>query len=316
MNRLDITCSFDIDIEAASQSLFNKGNKDMVSFRRCHRLPLPWKEELVRTAKYIREKSLGHGRIYVCMSGGIDSEVIARSFLAADIPFTAIILRHTQNTNEHDIAYAFDWCQKNNVELEIVPFDVVKFFVADIPAYIKRGYDAGMNTYLSYMYMHIAELVNAREGVAVMGSGETLFKSDGEVVSLEFRMWWYNNCRHMVDNPNMMYFPWFFKTTPEMVAAYLDEELVRLFTRDPSYYACAPLPEVQTLEKTIVYHKNFPDMMRRPKYTGWEKVSEQYPVVNTWINARRKAALFKPVDKLEYIPVSKVRSQLGISGNF
>lgn len=308
----DYTCGFDIDINAVVDSMRGKPGKDAVVFRRCKRQPKPWREELIETAKHIRRVSAGLP-LYVCMSGGIDSEVIARSFFAADIPFEAVTFRHLQNTNEHDIAYVFEWCYKNNVKLNVIPFDVTEFFVSGIPRIIEQGYYAGVGTHLSYMYIHFARTIHARGGVPVMGSGETLFKSDGKEVSLEFRMWWYNNCRYMFDNPKQLHFPWFFKTTPEMIAAYLNEELVRLVTSDPSYYACAPLPEVQTLEKTIVYHKNFPDMRRRPKNTGWEMVAEKNPIVNRWIDERRLNYRYQPVDRLEYIPVSKVREQLGIN---
>jgi hypothetical protein len=312
-NVFDYTCGFHIDMAAVLEAMRGNKERDPVVFKTCRRKPLPWRDELIETAKHIRRVSAGHP-LYVCMSGGIDSEVIARSFLTAGIPFEAVTFRHVQGTNEHDIAYAFEWCYKNDVKLNVIPFDVTEFFVSGIPRIIEQGYYAGVGTHLSYMYIHMARTISSMGGVAIMGSGETLFKSDGKEVSLEFRMWWHNNCRYLFDNPKHFHFPWFFKTTPEMIAAYLEEELVQLVTRDPTYYQCAPLPEVQTLEKTIVYHKNFPDMRRRPKNTGWEVVYEKNPIVNRWIDERRLNYRYHAVDRLEYIPVSKVRTQLGLSG--
>ena len=61
---------------------------------------LDWLAETRRTARRIAERTTKP--IYLCMSGGIDSEVAAEAFLAEKIPFTALTLSY-KGINDHDI---------------------------------------------------------------------------------------------------------------------------------------------------------------------------------------------------------------------
>lgn len=52
--------------------------------------------------------------IYVAMSGGIDSEWVAKCFLRQGIPFTPIIYE-SEDLQHTDTYWAVEWCEKNNV---------------------------------------------------------------------------------------------------------------------------------------------------------------------------------------------------------
>lgn len=82
--------------------------------------------ECVRAASLIAEKA-GQKRILVAMSGGLDSEVVARSFLAAKVPFEAVIFRYEDDSNLHDIQSAIDFCHANNVKTNFVEVRVIEF---------------------------------------------------------------------------------------------------------------------------------------------------------------------------------------------
>ena len=59
--------------------------------------------------------SATYDNIYVAMSGGIDSEFIAKTFLRLHIPFTPVIVQ-IEDLNEADIWWAYKWCKDNNIE--------------------------------------------------------------------------------------------------------------------------------------------------------------------------------------------------------
>ena len=92
-------------------------------------------QESITAAQKIYENSTHP--IKLLMSGGIDSECMADSFMKAQIPFTALILEMPDKLNFHDIASAYCYCTDNFIPYEIVPFNIQKYleskqFISDI----------------------------------------------------------------------------------------------------------------------------------------------------------------------------------------
>lgn len=288
--------------------------KVMFGFKPITRQPMSWREELVEAARQIRAAT--DRPLYLCLSGGIDSEVMARAFVEAGIEFQALAMRHVQYTNEHEMIYAIDWCAKNNVNLNFLPLDTADFFTRGIEKYISMGYYGGVTTFSIYTYLYMMEYINEIGGSAVMGMGEPIFANKKDQICLEFLSYRHTSYRFLQINKNHVHFPWFFLSTPELLASYLREELVDLIVSDPRYYA-SPLPNfMQSLEKPIVYHKYFPDMMRRPKGTGWERFKSVNYAIDRWIGARsdrykndREMTMY---DEKHYTPLSDVKLRLGI----
>ena len=85
---------------------------------------LPFHDAAIATAKEIAAQ---HNDIYVAMSGGCDSEYIAKAFLAAGVPFKAIMLtcRRYFRVGEW---YADKWCADNGVELIKYDVEIEDFF--------------------------------------------------------------------------------------------------------------------------------------------------------------------------------------------
>ena len=77
---------------------------------------VPWEVAAKNVAEDI---NANYQNLYIAMSGGIDSEFIARTFLELKIPFTPIICK-VSDLNELDIWWAFKWCKENNLEPVIV----------------------------------------------------------------------------------------------------------------------------------------------------------------------------------------------------
>ena len=59
-----------------------------IKYGRCERDPLDFRSECVNAAKLIREST--NLPIYVCFSGGVDSEIVVRSFMEANITTTCL----------------------------------------------------------------------------------------------------------------------------------------------------------------------------------------------------------------------------------
>lgn len=273
-----------------------------------------WKEEVYRSARLI--STMTDRPIYVCMSGGIDSEVAALAFLEQGIPFTAITLRHIQHTNDHEVAYVIDWCHRHKVPLKFIPIDLTDFFVRKIDTYIEQGYLGGTISYSIYTYMYMMEIIHELGGSAVMGMGEPVIRNINGEMRMEVIPYRHTLLRYMERNSDQLHFPWFFLLTPEILASYFQEPLVKMFVDDPSYYASQIPDGIQSLEKAIVYHRYFPDMYRRHKGTGWEYFRRTLPTMSSWIGARHRKYKDTPenkaIDNHFWLPIADVRSQLGI----
>ena len=84
----------------------------------------PLNEIAQQTAREIHSL---YPNIYVAMSGGCDSEYVAKSFKAAGVPFKAIMMT-CKSYFKIGEWYADKWCKENEVELikfEVDPFDLL-----------------------------------------------------------------------------------------------------------------------------------------------------------------------------------------------
>lgn len=75
---------------------------------------VPWETACDNVAKDIYKVASGK-KLFVAMSGGIDGENVAKSFLRNGIPFTPIIFR-VSTLHDLDTWWAERWCKENGIE--------------------------------------------------------------------------------------------------------------------------------------------------------------------------------------------------------
>lgn len=89
---------------------------------KCERYPHDYPTELELTARLVVEDNPNQGDEIrtpnIMLSGGMDSELVARAFLMADLSFSVHIgqwFYRGEVVNEHDTKYAFDFCRNNDI---------------------------------------------------------------------------------------------------------------------------------------------------------------------------------------------------------
>lgn len=104
---------------------------------------LNFKDECILAAKKASEKNTKNLPIIIMMSGGVDSEIVAKSFLEANIPFKVIIGRYlirlaseTITFNQYDWEYAAKFCRDNKIEQHFCDIDL--FADAEVISYIAK----------------------------------------------------------------------------------------------------------------------------------------------------------------------------------
>jgi len=243
------------------------------------------REEMIEAAKITATHT--NKPIYVYSSGGVDSEATCEAFKAAKIPFTVVTFRMINgNNNDHDIKYAIEWCKNNLISHTIKDFDVQKFINIDIPAFIKNN-NFKFRGILPYMILEYIKLTESFNGFAVITAGDTLYRifpGGGKFVndshmrpySIDSRLL----LKYMTDN-NLNHNIYFLWTTSELISCLLNHPIQQFFyshQQGPANYLlnCTQLhPACWQLThwiKRTIYNSEFPTIIPRPKYTGYEHI--------------------------------------------
>jgi hypothetical protein len=97
-----------------------------------------YKEELYNNAKTMRDYYTG--KFDVLLSGGIDSEVVVRTFKDLKIPHNTYIFKYENNINYKDVLSAIEIAVSLNIPYKIIDFNLEKFFKNDaIDLFQKSG---------------------------------------------------------------------------------------------------------------------------------------------------------------------------------
>lgn len=235
-----------------------------INFRPLTRQPLSWLEELSIAANKYKAVTRP---IYVGMSGGIDSEVIAKIFLKEKVEFTPLIVEYTHNgvvINEHDIRYAKDFCRENNLTpvIHTVTAQHLMMMMFD-QQYFKYS---RVGSLYQYIQIFLVRLVNDLSGFLVTGSGVQNWTYD-EQLKFKINSVYFNVYNYMNDH-NMNHWPSFYWTTPELIRSYVDIPVVKNYFKNPILFKYRN--QTEKLKKEV-YQQVFPELLDRKKYHGYEK---------------------------------------------
>ena len=194
-----------------------------MTYKPLTRAPMRWREEVLATAQHIADSETRP--LVVCMSGGIDSEVIARAFIELGVSFSALTAEFTDGSNTHDTDHARRFCAAQGITQHWLKLDPVQAFGDGMERWISDGYEA-WSPY-RYLQLYLLERAERLGACSVHGGGtdcQTYFtvndqicykQNSGVVCALQWMA--RNHQRH---------YPYFYSSTPEMVAAYQQIDLI------------------------------------------------------------------------------------------
>lgn len=227
------------------------------------------------------------------LSGGIDSEAMAESFLLAKIQFTVVIGRYNNNQdsnssmNDHDISHAFEFCEKHNLSYEVIDLDVFSFLESE--KYLEYGKKYGCRSPQLAVHLYMLDQV---EGDCFVLGGNPIFPVF-EKEQIE-KLTDFENFRTSL-NPNIQittvvglpsqlydcylkYFqlrnlkgtPFFFQSSSELMMSFLN--------LDTATKQLAANYKIHTYPDKCTFYKEagFLCAAKPNKYTGFEKYREHY----------------------------------------
>lgn len=242
-----------------------------VAYGRCEHRPGDFRDECLRAARLVRDST--DLPLNVLFSGGADSEIVVRSFVAAGIPIRVSVLRFHDGLNQHDIRYALDYCGQAGIEPDIIDLDLLRFWETELFDYAELSHS------VSPQFCTTMWLCDQVDGVPIIGGGECFlavesFDEETEsaaapAAGARWFLWerekvasWYRFFMR-TGRPGL---GGFFQYTPELLWAFLVDGWTR---RLVGGRANGEVENAST--KLRVYQKYFP-LQAREKYTGFEKV--------------------------------------------
>jgi hypothetical protein len=124
-----------------------------------------------QTAKLIANT---YQNLYICLSGGLDSEYVANVFLRNKIPFTAIIICTIENIGE--VWFAKHFCNQNNISPIILDYTTCEnLYVSKL---LQFGKKLKLQSGIAFMVHLAAEFAEENNGSLVTGYGEPFSNSN------------------------------------------------------------------------------------------------------------------------------------------
>ncbi len=230
----------------------------------CSRSNQDFRSECLLAAQEIYQ--LNKKPLYLCFSGGADSEIMCESFRQAKVPFKVVIARFNENLNNHDYKWALKYCDQHSIQPVFYDLDVYQFFETEehreLLRYTGCGYPM-LSTQMKLMQFVTGELA----GVPVLGSSECWIKKldrgwfmiEEEPIQSLHRFLKFNHLEGI---------PGFFQWSPELMLSYLlDPLLVNMANNQ------MPAVESSYDIKIDIYRNYFP-IEARSKYTGYEQFED------------------------------------------
>lgn len=235
--------------------------KFFIQFGKCQRQPYDFRTETQIAAREIHE-SMGDS-IVLCLSGGIDSELMAESFFHARVPVRAMIMRFSKDLNLHDIAWAIAYCERRGIKYEFFDLDIEAFFHSgEFREYAKKG-QCGYPFILPHLKM--LNHIYSTSRIPIVGDGDLHFRKAGQSWVYYAHEFWYSYekyCKLQGYENYSKFFHW----SPELILSYLLAPRLQQAFNNP----LLPLHDLGPI-KHYVYNDYY-ICPERAKYRGYEKV--------------------------------------------
>jgi len=162
-------------------------------------------EACIKAAEWHGEQArLLDKKIYVCMSGGLDSEVTAISFKLAGVEFTPLIVDYN-GKNSHDTSYATVWCLENNIRPTIHVLDLEKFFEKEMYEYAEYS---KVTSPQILTYQKIVDIACGQyNGYIVLGGEIRVYANADKIVTASYAWDKFENHFGELCSPGVPWFP-------------------------------------------------------------------------------------------------------------
>ena len=225
---------------------------------------LSFKKELVNAAASTLEH-YPNIRPTILFSGGLDSELVLRSYIKIGANPKVCIIRYENDYNIYDVSYAVTICNLLGVDYSIIDFNLKKFYENDAE---KISELAQIDRPRALPQCKFVDLV---DGLPILGSSDLTGVRTNEDYSIkgtwlirdhEYDIGW---SKYLCETNRQGIAEWF-KWSPGLVLSFTELKWFRKIIND-KYYGKLGFNST----KIAGYREAYPDLLARKKQTGFEK---------------------------------------------
>ena len=207
---------------------------------------------------------LRQGTLYLMYSGGVDSEYTLSLFRYMRIPITPVVVKLLPDYNEHDVAYAFNYCRQHGIEPLVIDIDFDRFVESG------QMYQLAASMLTNkFHYAATAHAIGQLDGTVICGEAEPYIRLDPNTGrwNLMVHEYEYALCNYF-DLHNIHGTPHFNRYTKQMFYAFLMDSRIQDLAKN-----LVPGKTSSFSSKWIVYNRDSHfNLEERPKYHGYEQV--------------------------------------------
>lgn len=255
-----------------------QGQRLECNFLPCTREPGSFKDECIEVAKLLSQQAASLGRVpTILLSGGLDSEVVVKAFMDAQVPFATKTFRFAKGLNAHEIRNVERFCASNGLKPSYYDMDIESWIVGDEAR--KLLFESQAWSMSLVPHMKLMNVVWEEGGLPILGNGDLYLENDGSgwsYTELEYMLSWY---RHAIKN-EILGGIGFFQHTPEIILAMVNEPIMDRLGHNLDTNANRMFSNSRYV-KYRVYKRHWPDLVSRQKFHGAELVSELFRKVST-----------------------------------
>jgi hypothetical protein len=257
------------------------------NYGRCADAIGTYKEELLKVARSTID-TFPNEKLILLFSGGSDSEVVLRSYLALGYPISVIIYRYENDFNLYDVSYAVTICNMLSVDYKIIDFNLINFYENDAERYAELS---EIDRPAALPYLNFLEIT---DGIPVLGQGDPWwFRNQGINYSTK-GSWSYGDMEVFTGTSKFLLtinkpgIPTWFKWRPGLVWAYTNLEWFKVLTNDGIIGKSGV-----SSTKLRGYKEVFPDMIHRVKATGFEKIGSLLTEFETFLSKKNNGLFYR-----------------------
>jgi hypothetical protein len=222
-------------------------------------------------------------------SGGVDSDIMLRSYLDIGCKPKVTIVRYENDYNLYDVSYAVTVCSMLNVEYDLVDFNLTKFYENDAERMSELS-QIDRPRALPY-----CKFIEDAEGFPVLGASDlTLHRTMPEYIQDEKGQWvvlcWehdigWSKFARAINKPAVA--EWF-KWTPGLILSYMNLNWFSRLVND-EYIGKTGVNST----KIIGYREAYSDLIDRKKQTGFEKINPLVDEFESFLQTKYKGLPYR-----------------------
>jgi len=296
-----------------------QNKKVKFSFNRPTRDALSLQGEFIEAAQICKEKA--NGRIVLCFSGGLDSELACKALQYVGANFTAITFVYNHWYNHYDIHQAKTTYDELGLPHRLIEMDIEHIIDYKIDEYHEQGYH-GNNIY-RFMQLEFIKRAYDFGDFPIICSGEQRFmlknlddntminhqnvlkyKDKNNETGILISAGSTNVLEYLKEN-KLSANPYFLYTSPELMVAYQQVPIINFSLQQKDFYSTSAITYGM---KNIAYHNTWPELRMRRKSNGFDDIAPEYKQKFT----EKLAESYITEPQNYWLSLTELRSQLGL----